>query len=390
MSAAPSEVNVRVTSTRYGRAALDALRAAVASAKRDDPMSPVTVIVPNNIAGIVARRHLAGGLTDDGNGIAGIWFTTLARLAEQIAAPELTADGRRPASRAFTASAIRRALHDEPGLFEPVSDHPSTVRALATAHAALRDVDAEHVDRVRDATSLAADVVRVHRSVNDLLSSRTYDHADVLATATEQVTTGRTTVDGAVIVYLPQDLSRAETAFARAIVTGAETTVIAGLTGDHRADRGPRATVGELTGIRPSPPTPAPSIGEPSIAHRVLTASDSDDEVRCVVREVVSAVRTTPAHRIAVLYAARAPYARLLAEHLGAAGLTVNGAGVLPVVERACARLVLGLLELARTGYRRDAVFRVLGGLGIQDFTGERISVPRWERVSREAGVIAG
>lgn len=53
-----------VLSTAYGAAALDALRMVVAEAKRDDPMAPVTVLFPNNRAGIVARRHLAHGLTD--------------------------------------------------------------------------------------------------------------------------------------------------------------------------------------------------------------------------------------------------------------------------------------------------------------------------------------
>ena len=83
-------MNSKVTCTEYGRAALDALRVVVADAKRDDPMAPVTVLVPNNIAGIVARRHLAHGLADGNNGVAGIWFTTLARLAEQLASPTLT------------------------------------------------------------------------------------------------------------------------------------------------------------------------------------------------------------------------------------------------------------------------------------------------------------
>ena len=128
---------------------------------------------------------------------------------------------------------------------------------------------------------------------------------------------------------------------------------------------------------------------EPTAA-RVLTASDSDDEVRCVVREVLQRLTSTPAHRLAVLYAARSPYARLLHEHLGAAGIAVNGPGVRPVNERALPRLILGLLEVARTGYRRADVMRVLGEITVRDFTGERISVPRWERTSREAGVVQG
>jgi len=41
------------------------------------------------------------------------------------------------------------------------------------------------------------------------------------------------------------------------------------------------------------------------------------------------------------------PYARLLAEHLGAAGITANGTAVRPVIERAFPRTLLGLLRRA-------------------------------------------
>ena len=40
--------------TAYGRAALEELRDVVREAKNGDPMAPVTVLVPNNLAGIVA------------------------------------------------------------------------------------------------------------------------------------------------------------------------------------------------------------------------------------------------------------------------------------------------------------------------------------------------
>ncbi|MDQ1538132.1 MAG: ATP-dependent helicase/nuclease subunit, partial [Actinomycetota bacterium] len=84
------------------------------------------------------------------------------------------------------------------------------------------------------------------------------------------------------------------------------------------------------------------------------------------------------------------PYARLLHEHLGAAGITINGPGVRPVNERAVSRMALGLLETGRTDFRRADVFRTLGEVGARDFAGDRISVTRWERVSREAGVVGG
>jgi ATP-dependent helicase/nuclease subunit B len=380
-------LTVQVTTTTYGRLALEALRAAVAQVKRDDPMAPVTVLVPNNIAGIVARRFLARGLTDKGNGIAGIYFSTLPRFAEQLAAPTLTVAGRRPATRPVTAAAIRRRLAADPGVFEPVATHPATSRALGQAMTTLRDVTDTTLTSLGSASSLVKDVVRLHRETVTELEPRWYDATDLLTAATVMVQkkTSNTTDLGPVLLYLPQDLTHTETAFAQSLADVTALQVIAGLTGNARADHG---VVTTLTALAPEFQT-STGAHEP-FATRILNASDSDDEVRCVVREVVQMLHSVPAHRIAVLYADRSPYARLLHEHLGSAGITTNGPGVRPVNERAVSRLVLGLLETGRTDFQRYDVLRTLGEVGVRDFAGERISVSRWERISREAGVVSG
>jgi RecB family exonuclease len=384
---------------------LEALREAVAQVKRDDPMAPVTVLVPNNIAGIVARRFLAGGR--NGNGIAGIYLLTLPRLAEQLAAPTLTATGRRPATRPVTAAAIRRRLDTDPGIFEPAAGHPSTSRALGQAMTALRDVSDDTLTTLGSTSSLVRDVVRLYRETTAELEPRWYDATDLITTATVIAGTRHlepppaasaqpaATGLGAVLLYLPQSLTRAEIAFAQALAGRTDLPVghhglqvIAGLTGNTRADQDVVTTLAALApGFRTEASTDEP------VADRVLNASDSDDEVRCVVREVAAALRTVPpvpAHRIAILYADRSPYARLLHEHLGSAGITTNGPGVRPVNERAVSRLALGLLETGCTGFRRADVLRTLGEVGARDFAGERISIPAWERISREAGVVAG
>jgi ATP-dependent helicase/nuclease subunit B len=106
---------MHVEVAEYGAAALTTLQAIVGKTKADDPMAPVTVLVPNNIAGIVARRHLAQGQPDSGPGVAAIDLTTLPRLAERLAAPVLAP--RRPATRSIVAAAWRRALDESPGVF---------------------------------------------------------------------------------------------------------------------------------------------------------------------------------------------------------------------------------------------------------------------------------
>ena len=86
-----------------------------------------------------------------------------------------------------------------------------------------------------------------------------------------------------------------------------------------------------------------------------------------MVRRVTDGCATVPAHRIAVLYGAAEPYARLLAEHLAAAGIASNGAGVRPTIERTLARPLLDLLALPDHGWRRDEVLAVLASAPVRD-----------------------
>ena len=110
-----------VTST-YGRQALEQLRDVVRTAKADDAMATVTILLPNNIAGIVARRYLAReGLDEQRRGIAALKLGTLPRLAEQIAAPSLI--HKRPATGPIVSAAWRAILDADPGLFKEVAAH---------------------------------------------------------------------------------------------------------------------------------------------------------------------------------------------------------------------------------------------------------------------------
>ena len=377
-------MGTRVETTAYGAAALERLRAVVAERKRDDPLAPVTVLLPNNTAGLTARRHLAAGTGDDRQGIAGIQLATLPRLAEQLAAPLLAA--RRPATRPVVAASWRAALAEAPGLFADVADHPATIQALAAAHRELRDLSSPALDAVAVTSPLSADLVRLHRLVTGTLSAGWYDVTDLLVAATERIRSlpGAVAELGTLVLYLPQELSRAESGFAEALAGSAELTVVLGLTGVRRADRAVKQSL-ERLGVEP--PEEAP---RPLTASRVLNASDADDEVRCVVRDLTAALADTPAHRVAVLYAAESPYARLLHEHLAAAGIGTNGPGTRPVHERAVGRTLLEVLALAERDFPRGDLFRALANAPVRDFAGDRVPVSPWERLSRAAGVVRG
>ena len=85
---------------------------------------------------------------------------------------------------------------------------------------------------------------------------------------------------------------------------------------------------------------------EPALGTQVVSASDADDEIRTVVRGVVDAMASgVPLERMAVLYGTDEPYARLLHEHLEAAGIAHNGVSVRSLSEGVLGRaaLVVGL-----------------------------------------------
>jgi ATP-dependent helicase/nuclease subunit B len=368
-------MTVRVETAAYGAPSLEVLRAVVAEAKRDDPMAAVTVLAPNNIAAIVARRHLAAG--GEGHpGIAGIEVITLARLSERLATPRLAP--RRPATRAVLAAAWRRVLAEEPGRFRDIAQHPATVRALVAAYAELRDLSPGALNAVKGATPVGHDLVVLYDSVTRRLREDWYDATDLLTVAAAHIEHS-----GACVLYLPQDLTQVEVAFVAALGAQTQLTVIAGKTGVKRADAAVERTL-SLLGVEWGTATAI------ATADRVINASDSDEEVRCVVRDVMATLKTTAAHRVAVLYSAATPYARLVHEQLGSAGVTVNGTGALAADERAVARTLLELLSLADRDVPRAELFRALANAPVRDFDGERIPVSRWERASRSAGVVAG
>jgi RecB family exonuclease len=284
------------------------------------------------------------------------------------------------------AAAWRRALADAPGRFRDIADHPATVRALADAHTELRDISGTALAAVRDASDVGHDLVALHESVTTRLGDDWYDVTDVIRTAAAQLRGAPVPAElGTCVLYLPQLLSRAEAEFVTTLADRADLTVVVGVTRVKRADR---AVDGSLERIGLGA-VEMPKM-KPATATRVLTASDSDDEVRCVVREVVETLKSTPAHRVAVLYAGASPYARLLHEHLAEADIKINGPGVRPVDERAVARTLIEILALVDHDVPRAGLFQALANAPVRDFTGDRIPVSPWERVSRSAGVVGG
>ncbi|WP_344140101.1 PD-(D/E)XK nuclease family protein [Luedemannella flava] len=343
----------------------------------------MTVLVPSHLCGVAVRRALARGL-DGRSGVAGLSVLTVDRLAERLAAPALVGSGRRPVTDGVLTAAWRRVLAERPGVFAPVAAHPATVRALVAAHRELREVDDAGLAAIVDSGDpVASEVGLLHQRVVNLLADDWYDVTSLRETAAIALQTNPAygAEIGAVIMFLPQDIAPGP--FVGQLVVNTDLTVIAALAGHERADAAVHRTIRRVS------TDDAPSIAQPT-AVRIAHASDADDEVRCAVRELTATLRDIPAHRVAVLYGAADPYARILAEHIDAAGIVWNGAGVRPTLERTLPRAMLDLLALPDHRWRRDEVLSLVSAAPVRNADGDRVPAARWDRISRAAGVVAG
>ncbi len=138
---------------------LDELGAAIADAKGDDRLAPVTVTVSTNIAGVMARRALGRD-----RGLLGVDMVTLGRLAELIAGPELASQRRQPVSNPVLDLTITATLDERPGMFGSVADHPSTIVALREAHQELRLTGEQGVAALTTSRR-GAEVVRISQAI---------------------------------------------------------------------------------------------------------------------------------------------------------------------------------------------------------------------------------
>lgn len=344
--------------------AYPALAAAIATAKGDDPLAPVTVIVPTNATGVTARRWLARQPAPWGHGVAGVDMLTLGRVAELLAGPVLAGAGRRPVSGPVLELTLAELLRRDPGGFGAVAGHGSTVEALRELHEEVRLAGAGAANRLAGASARGRVAAQVSQRLTTALEADWYDTADLLGTAASVVAGGG----------LPPRLGRLVVFVARPP------------RGLERALFDVLATHAELTWVEVAEPEEG-RVAVAGAAH-IVSATDADEEVRHAVRRLVSAARDGVGFaRMALLWPSDDPYARLVEHHLTAAGLPWNGRPGSVAAERVAPRFLLDLLDVDRRGLRRSDVFDLLADLELHHPGGGRVPVARWERIARRAGV---
>ena len=388
-------VSIKVVCTPYGPPATERLGEQITALKNGNPLAPVTVVVPTNIAGLATRRALGA----QRQGVAAVSFLKLFDLAERLAGQQMADEHqRRPLSEPIISATVRKVLNANAGLFHASAHHPATEQALVRSYRDLRDLSDQGLDLLAAQSNRAADVVRICRQATEELQDRWFDGQDLNDLAIEALRSG--SIDGIVdefgpiVVLLPQRVTRSQGLLVTILAESTPVVVLVALTGDEKADapvlESVRRMGGELDAIPPAPK---------AHGQRIVSTASADEEVGVAVREVMNAIRDgIQLGRIAVLCGNPAVI-RQLHEQLDAADILYNGPSGRTLADSLVGRGLLALLDLENRDFRRDEVFALLSVASIVLPNPEARGEPRppatapaiaWERVSRRAGVARG
>jgi ATP-dependent helicase/nuclease subunit B len=334
----------------------------IAATRRDDPLSPLTVIVPSHAAGLQVRRRLVE-LTP----FAGVRFEMLARVAEILAAGHLAAAGRDPLARPIGDYTADQVARESRGTLERVGDLPGYGRALRQIFRRLRRGGirrAEEAGPVEGAQP--AEILRLYDRFRED-TSQFYDDEDLLEEAASLVQSGRAAIGDLGAIYVVPPVGR----------TAGEAALLAAF-----SEKAPQY-------VQLDEPVCNPNA-------RFILAPDPASETREVVREVISALDEGVAlHEIAVFHGADQSYRRLLREAFAEAEVPVVPLPGIPLTETRVGRGVLSLARLPELDFARTATMDALTVAPIRPWLpGGRNDVralpAAWDRVSREAGITKG
>lgn len=371
----------------YGRPATQALLASIGAAQADDPLAPVTVIVPSNFVGLSVRRLIGSDALRVGQraGVANVSFVTPFQLAEHVAADLLLET--RPITNPVLGAAVRRALADEPGPYAPVADHEATQQALAGLFADLSNVDEAGLESILDTGSQQATLaVGFYRAIAARLTGFHTERDLAVAAATRDDLAMRLVPFGHVVWYLPTPATVSLADFIGRVLTDAiSSSVVVGVSGVGEADESVIRTCA-IAGVV----APAKQVASiPATADRIISVTDAAEEARETCARVLELIATgTAPDRIGIFFPTPDPYVRIIEQQFDAAGVAVNGPDPRRLADSVAGRVLLGALELPTERWRRDRVIALVSAGPLRSGD-ERVRPTAWDELSRDAGVIA-
>jgi len=301
----------------------------IGASRREDPLAPITLVVPSHAAGLQLRRRLA-----EIGPFAGVRFETLPRIAELLAAGHLAAAGRAPLARPIGDYVAALVALESRGALERVSDLPGYARSLRRIFRRLRVGGIHSAVEVQGHANdrQFGEILRLYDRFR-AETARFYDDEDLLDAAAAAVENGKA---GAL-----SDLGRVFVVPPGALTAGAA-KLLAALEG-----RAPAY-------LELDEPAAAPEA-------RFVLAPDPASEAREVVREVISALEAGVAlHESAVFHGADQSYRRLLREQFMAAAVPVVPLPGVPLTETRAGRGVLSLAQLPDREFSRNAAMEFL------------------------------
>lgn len=325
-----------------------------------DPLGRVTVLVPS----FGAARDLVRALAL-GGGAVGVAVRTAAQVVTELAGPALAP--RAPLPFPLLAAAVEKALDADSGRLHAVAEEPVTAQAVARACLRLGTVEAGSVTAL---TPLHAEVLRLSEQAHAATGSAYYTQVEAVTAAVERLDRL-----GHLVLAAPLRGTEAERRL-RTALDARGVSPVSGTDARGLASAAEPGGSGAVTGTH------------------VLHASDSDDEVRAVVRFVRwRLAEGVPGHRIGVYYPSPDPYQRLLLRAFAEAGITVNGPAATELGRSAAGRTLVRLLRLDRETMPRADLLSVVaeGSLTVTDRDqGRPISSRRLELLTRTRVPVLG
>ncbi|MFC4755840.1 PD-(D/E)XK nuclease family protein [Dietzia aurantiaca] len=336
-----------------------AIADAVRRVRSRDPLSRITVVVPS----FGAARDLIRALALAG-GAANVAVRTAAQVVAELAAPALAPRAALPLP--LLAAAVDKALDSEPGRLQAVATEPVTGQAVARACLRLGTVEP---GSVAPETPLHEEVLRLSRAALERAGTAYFTQFEAVTTALE-----RLELLGSVIVAAPLRGTEVERRL-RAALEARGVEAVPGTGSDHLA------------------PAAEPDAERAVTGTHVLHASDSDDEIRAVVRFVRSRLASgIPGHRIGVYYPSPDPYQRLVHRALAEAGIAVHGPSDSGVGRSAAGRSLIRLLQMDHDLMGRAELLSIVaeGAVVATDESGKQVSSRRLELLTRTRFPVIG
>lgn len=385
----------------------DALAAAVADARRDDPLGPVTVLVGETLL----KRYLPRALARRGVPTLNVAFLRPHELATSLARDTDGADARSRITPGVERMLVRDVAAQSRGYFARVAMRDGFVRALQRL---FRELElggfdaagfAESVGRAMPAWDKGAELALLYAEYERRRAETFTGVADIYAAASGGV------VDGPLLVYglwSPSELQ------SRLIEQAARTSPVAVfLPASGRAiDEAHGRFRARLRALGAEERTLASSADEPMAPLAANLFGAAADPVSApvslisapdTVREVWEAARACLAwardgmrfHEMAIVYRNRDPYRALVEEIFEEAGIATYIHDGRMLAAHPLGRRVLALLELAATHERfpRAKVMEFLAETRLsRELTAryDRVRPSEWEAHTRDAGVVEG